>query len=209
MCWWKILELESETHIVSAPALPPRTVHSGEHIPATAESQLQVQIRTFDLWPLRHLTEVDSVLMDYDSISFIAEWTFRKSHTVRKSHMLTAHMLVVAVWCEIGVLLAPQTLFSFWMEKAAACIAVVKRASLESGPLRSGGMWPSGSWNVSGNGFHYKQARLHSMSFFRLSVLPGWVCKVLLGSLEVLHWLCTWRISPELLGTYSRGLFFS
>lgn len=58
---------------MSAPALPPRTVHPGGHVPATAESQLQVQIWTFDLWPLRHLTEIDSVLMDYGNISFIAE----------------------------------------------------------------------------------------------------------------------------------------
>lgn len=186
---------------MSAPALPPRTVHPGGHVPATAESQLQVQIRTFDLCPLRHLTEVDSVLMDYDNISFIAEWAFRKSHTVRKRHMLTAHMLVVTVWREIGVLLAPETLFSFWMEKAAACIAMVKEG-------KSGGMWPSGSWNVSGNHFHYKQTRLYSMSSFHLPVLPVWVRKALLGSLEVLHWLCTWRISPELLGTYIRVLFF-
>lgn len=58
---------------MSAPALPPRTVHPGGHVPVTAESQLQVQIWTFDLWPLRHLTEIDSVLMDYGNISFIAE----------------------------------------------------------------------------------------------------------------------------------------
>lgn len=147
--------------------------------------------------------------MNYGNISFIGEWTFRESHTVRKSHMLTAHMLVVAVWREIGVLLVPRHCFLSEWGKQQHALLWWKRASLESGPLRSGGMWPSGSRNISGNGFHCKQPRLHSMSFFRLTVLPGWVRKALLGSLAVLHWLCTWRISPELLGTYSRGLFFS
>lgn len=58
---------------MSAPALPLRTVHSGGHVPATAESQLEVQIGTFNLWPRFHFTDLDSVLVDYGNISFIAE----------------------------------------------------------------------------------------------------------------------------------------
>lgn len=57
----------------SDPALPLRTVHSGGHVPATAESQRQVQIGTFNLWLRFHLTELESVLIDYGNISFIAE----------------------------------------------------------------------------------------------------------------------------------------